>query len=110
MVGTIELIGMGLGGHGIYGFHQTFIPAFNSTTARVERPDSEGRRIESSEVKFSTYEQKTNRVDILSIVHHLTCVFSASSNRLHPPLCVFKRVLKEGAKSHWLHLFDFSPL
>ena len=27
--------------------HQTFIPAFNSTTARVERPDSEGRRIES---------------------------------------------------------------
>ena len=40
----------------------------------------------------------------------LHCVFSASSNRLHPPLCVFKRVLKEGAKSHWLHLFDFSPL
>ena len=33
----------------IYGFHQTFIPAFNSTTARVERPDS-----------------------ILLIVHHLT--------------------------------------
>ena len=27
----------------------------------------------------------------------LHCVFSASSNRLHPPLCVFKRVLKEGA-------------
>ena len=40
----------------------------------------------------------------------LHCVFSASSNRLHPPLCVFKRVLNEGAKSHWLHLFDFSPL
>ena len=37
----------GFGGHEIYGFHQTFIPAFNSTTARVERPDSEGRRIES---------------------------------------------------------------
>ena len=37
----------GFGGHGIYGFHQTFIPAFNSTTARVERPDSKGRRIES---------------------------------------------------------------
>ena len=40
----------------------------------------------------------------------LHCVFSASSNRLHPPLCVFKRVLKEGAKSHWLHLFDFSKV
>ena len=37
----------GFGGHGIYGFHQTFIPAFNSTMARVEKPDSEGRRIES---------------------------------------------------------------
>ena len=49
MAGTIELIGMGWEGHGIYGFHPTFIPAFNSTTARVERPDSEGRRIESQQ-------------------------------------------------------------
>ena len=36
-------------GHGIYGFHQTFIPAFNSTTARLERPDWKGRQIKSQQ-------------------------------------------------------------
>ena len=58
----------------------------------------------------------------------LQCVFKclliihakeeAKSHSLHlfdfSPLCVFKCVLKfpalEEAKSHWLHLFDFSPL
>ena len=37
----------GFWGHGIYGFHQTFIPAFNSTTARLERPDWKRRQIKS---------------------------------------------------------------
>ena len=63
----------GFGGHGIYGFHQTFIPAFNSTTVRVKRPDSEGRRIESSKVKFSTYERQTDQINILLVFHHLNC-------------------------------------
>ena len=71
---TIEyMLGVGLDGHGVYGSHQTFIPAFNSTTARVERPDSEGRRIESSKVKFSTYERQTDQINILLVFHHLNC-------------------------------------
>ena len=42
-----------------------YIPAFNSTTARADRPDSEGGQIESqrSEV-LNGSEQKTNRVNI----------------------------------------------
>ena len=63
----------GFGGHGIYGFHQTFIPAFNSTTARVERPDSKGRRIESQRSGNSQpISGNKNRINILLIVHHLT--------------------------------------
>ena len=64
----------GFGGHGIYGFHQTFIPAFNSTKTRVERPGSEGRRIESRQSGNSQpISGKQNRINLLLIVHHLTC-------------------------------------
>ena len=65
----------GFGGHGIYGFHQTFIPAFNSTTARVERPGS-----------------------ILLIVHHLTCCQPLRSyyceNQRFVFICICKKILK----------------
>ena len=65
---------VGSGGHGIYGFHQTFNLRFNSTKFRVEWPDTKGPRIESSKVEILNPWAET-RPDQHSVDqhHHLNC-------------------------------------
>ena len=42
-------------------------------TVRVDRPDSQGPRIETSKERFSTHERKTKAINILLIILHLNC-------------------------------------
>ena len=105
----------GFGGHGIYGFHQTFIPAFNSTTVRVKRPDSEGRRIESSKVKFSTYERQTDQINILLVFHHLNCCQPLRSHYCENHTCklweeTLTNLRTSGAQYSWAHSGFLFPM
>ena len=93
------------------------IRRFNSTKFRVDRPDTEGRRIESSEVRCSTYERKTNRVNILLIVHHLNYkkfryLNYDLTNWVHEN-CIFSKTLSAEGQPRWLNdrntiLYDIS--
>ena len=71
MGGTIELIGMGLGAMGSTDF--TKLLSLLSIAQRLEwrgQTQKDGGS-NPTKVKFSTYERKTNRINILLIVHHL---------------------------------------
>ena len=71
MGGTIELIGMGLGAMGSTDF--TKLLFLLSIAQRLEwrgQTQKDGGS-NPTKVKFTTYERKTNRINILLIVHHL---------------------------------------
>ena len=75
MGGTIELIGMGLGAMGSTDF--TKLLFLLSIAQRLEwrgQTQKDGGS-NPTKVKFTTYERKTNRINILLIVHHLLVMF-----------------------------------
>ena len=90
MGGTIELIGMGLGAMGSTDF--TKLLFLLSIAQRLEwrgQTQKDGGS-NPTKVKFTTYERKTNRINILLIVHHLLV-----ANRFGPTIVRTKRANSE---------------
>ena len=90
MGGTIELFGVGLGAMGSSDF--TKLLSLLSIAQRLEwrgQTQKDGGS-NPTKVKFSTYERKTNRINILLIVHHLLV-----ANRFGPTIVRTKRANSE---------------